>query len=228
MTTIFWKVFRLFKLGNNKFLMVLLWDSLILFMGFFFFKHAPTQLSTLPKKREHKRSKTAVVRVAKIKGMPQLAVWNNIYQFSRCAFSAAFNQQTPGSPRNRSPPCSTGWVLPSAPSPFHQQPLALPLHTQGFHSTEDSHNLKSCVPSEWKGSQVKAGFVPLVLHLRFVTGPTPQALPLLLCSSGSEWLSRQQNTSEIRHAALPSQRRTNLFIFDIDRTFQNERKKLLN
>lgn len=86
--TIFWKVFRLFKLGNNKFLMVLLWDSLILFMGFIFFlKHAPTQLSTLPKKREHKRSKTAVVRAAKIKGMPQLAVWNNIYQFSRNVLS---------------------------------------------------------------------------------------------------------------------------------------------
>lgn len=74
-------------------------------MGFFFFIHAPTQLSTLPKKREHKRSKTAVVRAARIKGMPQLAVQNNTYQFSRCAFSAAFNQQTPGSLRNRSPPC---------------------------------------------------------------------------------------------------------------------------
>ena len=63
----FWKVYRPFKLGN-KYVpngAALRWA---------FFMHVPTQLSALPKKRERRRSKNAVVRTAKIKGMSQFGV----------------------------------------------------------------------------------------------------------------------------------------------------------
>lgn len=68
--------------------------------------------------------------------MPQLGVWNNIYQSSRCAFSAAFNQQLQHQFRTGASLAEPSeGMLCSAPSPSPQHPLAL---LPQPHGTEDS------------------------------------------------------------------------------------------
>lgn len=166
-------------------------------------------MSSLSKKREC-TSKTAIVRTANIKGMPQLGVWNNIYPCSRCAFSAAFNQQL-------QPHFRTGASL-AAPSPSSGgccAQLLLPSHST--HSSVH-RGFPSPGPGMWKAARSQQG-----LCSQFFTIPLLQAQHLKLCLCWCGCFQRDQKCS----TAISKQNKSIFSLsVDTDSTFQMGKKSL--
>lgn len=142
--------------------------------------------------------------------MPQLVVWNNIYQFSRCAFSAAFNQQIPVSAENR-----------SLPNPQHRweaefSSFSLPAASLGLAPMPDTAAQRVPVAARAVCQACeRAGRKDQHLCPQFFTFFLLQAQHLKLCLRCSVLVplnsSQQQNTGERGDAILPQESRTSLF-----------------